>query len=79
MSQQVDNNRLGEYTVETVEGGSGKIQVMTSGLSIPKHDERVLAYTDGSLTSIVYKLATVTVATVTYSYTDGNLTGIVRT
>src|SRR3990167_11516939 len=33
------------------------------GLSIPLHDEIVMTYTDDDLTTVVYKLATVTVAT----------------
>lgn len=46
-----------------------------AGLNIPKHDTRQLVYTDGVLTSVVYKLAGATVATETLIYTDGVFTG----
>lgn len=48
------------------------------GFAIPEYDEIVLSYTDGNLTGVVYKLATVTVGTLTLSYTDGNLTGVAK-
>lgn len=48
------------------------------GFSIPEYDEIELSYTSGDLTGVVYKLATVTVGTLTLSYTDGNLTGVVK-
>ena len=47
-----------------------------AGLNIPKHDTKELVYTDGVLTSIVYKLAGATVATETLIYTDGIFTGV---
>lgn len=47
-----------------------------AGLSIPKHDTRILGYTNGNLTTVTYKLSGVTVATKTLSYTNGNLTGV---
>lgn len=74
----VDNYRLTEYDVEKVAGPNGAIQVMTSGLSIPKHDEIVLSYTVDNLTGVVYKLASVTVATLTLSYTGDKLTGVIK-
>lgn len=46
-----------------------------AGLNIPKHDTRQLVYTDGVLTSVIYKLAGATVATETLIYTDGVFTG----
>lgn len=52
---------------------------MNSGMNIPEHDEVVLGYTGSNLTNVVYKLATVTVATLTLSYTGANLTGVVKT
>lgn len=47
-----------------------------AGLNIPKHDTEELVYTDGVLTSIVYKLAGATVATETLIYTNGIFTGV---
>lgn len=57
--------------------GSGhpQVDVLSMPALIPKHDERVYGYTSGDLTSITYKLDTVTVATITLSYTSGDLTG----
>lgn len=74
----VDNYRLDSYDVEKVAGPNGAIQVTTSGLAIPKHDEIVLSYTGDNLTGVVYKLASVTVATLTLAYTGSNLTSVVR-
>lgn len=52
--------------------------LMVSGGLVPKdYDEIVLSYTGDDLTGVVYKLATVTVATLTLSYTGTNLTGVV--
>lgn len=42
------------------------------------YDEIVLGYTGSDLTSVIYKKASTTVATLTLSYTAGNLTGVVR-
>ena len=51
---------------------------LVDGFSIPVYDEIVLSYTGSDLTGVVYKLATVTVATLTLSYTLGNLTGVIK-
>ena len=48
------------------------------GFDIPKYDEIVLGYTGSDLTSMIYKLLTVTVATLTLSYVSGQLTGVVQ-
>lgn len=48
-----------------------------AGLNIPKHDTRELGYTDGNLTTVIYKLSGTIVATKTLSYTDGNLSSVV--
>lgn len=57
---------------------NGNLSII-NGLSIPEHDEIVLSYTGSNLTGVVYKLATVVVATLTLSY-DGsdNLIGVVK-
>jgi len=52
---------------------------LASGLVPENYDELVLSYTGSDLTGVVYKLATVTVATLTLTYTGANLTGVVRT
>jgi hypothetical protein len=46
------------------------------GFEIPPYDDIVLGYTDGNLTSVVYKKDTETVYTLNLSYTDGNLTRV---
>jgi hypothetical protein len=67
-----DGTNIQDVNVDT----SGNI--ITSGsMPIPEHDEMVLAYTDGNLTSVTYKKSSVTVATKTLTYTDGNLTKVV--
>lgn len=50
-----------------------------NGLVDEKYDEIVLAYSSGLLTTVTYKLATVTVATLTLSYTGSDLTGVIKT
>lgn len=44
-----------------------------------RHDEVVLAYTGDNLTSVVFKLAAATVATLTLAYTGDRLDSVVRT
>ena len=61
-------NNINPATEETIQS--------IVGLNIPKHDTEKLVYTDGVLTSIVYKLAGATVATETLIYTDGIFTGV---
>ena len=61
-------NNINPATEETIQS--------IAGLNIPKHDTEKLVYTDGVLTSIVYKLAGATVATETLIYTDGIFTGV---
>ena len=46
------------------------------GFEIPPYDDIVLGYTDGNLTSVVYKKDSETVYTLNLSYTDGNLTRV---
>lgn len=50
------------------------------GLSIPAHDEIVMSYSGGNISTVVYKADSVTVATLTMTYDlSGNLTSVVRT
>lgn len=49
-----------------------------SGLVPQRYDEIAMGYTSGDLTSVIYKLGGVTVATLTLSYTGADLTGVVR-
>ena len=51
---------------------------LVDGFSIPVYDEVVLGYTGTDLTSVVYKLATVTVGTLTLTYSGGNLVNILK-
>jgi hypothetical protein len=62
----VDNYRLEQYDVEKIAGPNGAIQVFTSGLCIPRHDEEVIDEALAPATTVItYKLAGVTVATKT--------------
>ena len=65
LANQGNINSATEETIQSI-----------AGLNIPKHDTEELVYTDGVLTSIVYKLAGATVATETLIYTDGIFTGV---
>jgi|CXWL01.1.fsa_nt_gi diketogulonate reductase-like aldo/keto reductase len=49
-----------------------------SGLVPESYDEIVLSYSGSDLSTVIYKKATVTIATLTLSYTLGNLTSVVR-
>jgi hypothetical protein len=78
MGQYLPNQGAPFEATSVTKSDGSQIQVVTSGLSIPDHDEIVLSYTGANLTGVVYKLATVTVATLTLSYTGDNLTGVVK-
>jgi hypothetical protein len=67
-----------DISVATVTQGGAVFQEVVSGIANQPHDEIQLGYTSGTLTSVVYKLAGVTVATLTLGYTGGNLTSVVR-
>lgn len=57
-------------------------RLTTSGLAVPRHDYVANTYTDGNLTSTVFKLGGSggdTVATLTYTYDgDGNVLTVTR-
>ena len=56
------------------------VRVLSLQALVPaEYDEIVLSYTGANLTGVVYKQATVTVATLTLGYTGANLTSVVRT
>jgi len=52
---------------------------VSNGFIPEKYDQLVLAYTGSDLTTVTYKLAGVTVGTLTLSYTGSDLTGVART
>jgi len=74
-SSQADLKRIADNQGNINSATEETIQSI-AGLNIPKHDTEELVYTDGVLTSIVYKLAGATVATETLIYTDGIFTGV---
>lgn len=56
-----------------------KPAVLAANALVPvEYDEIVLTYTGSNVTTVVYKLATATVATLTLSYSGSNLIGVVR-
>jgi hypothetical protein len=67
-----------DIPVATVVRSGNVYQEVVQGLVNQPHDEIVLSYTGTNLTGVVYKLATVTVATLTLGYTGDNLTSVVR-
>lgn len=68
--------KLEDLSSSTINPATEETIQSIAGLNIPKHDTKELVYTDGVLTSIVYKLAGATVATETLIYTDGIFTGV---
>lgn len=83
MSQQVDNNRLGEYTVETVEGSTptSQVQVFTSGLSLPKYDYVAVTYPVATQEVYVFKTGGsggTTVGIITINYVDATKADILN-
>ena len=67
-----------DIPVATVVRSGNVYQEVVSGLVNQPHDEVILSYTGTDLTGVVYKLAGVTVATLTLAYTGGNLTSVTR-
>jgi hypothetical protein len=51
---------------------------MVSGLVPEPYDEITLSYTGSDLTEVVYKSASVTVATLTLAYDTGQLVSVAR-
>ncbi len=49
------------------------------GFDIPIYDEIAITYTGSNISLVVYKLASVSVATLTLSYSGDNLIGVVKT
>lgn len=76
MSNNVDDNTgLTDAELRAVPVGVENLAQLVP----EQYDELVLSYTGENITGVVYKNATVTVATLTLSYTSGKLTGVVRT
>jgi hypothetical protein len=67
-----------DIPVATVVRSGQVYQEVVSGIANQPHDQVILGYTGSNLTSVTYRLAGVTVATLTLSYTGSNLTGVVR-
>lgn len=67
-----------DIPVATVVRSGNVYQEIVSGLVNQPYDEIALSYTGTDLTGVVYRLAGVTVATLTLGYTDGNLTSVAR-
>jgi len=70
-------------------GGTGGLEPVSKrnplptafGLGVPEHDHIALAYTDGNLTVVTYRVGGAggtVVATLTLGYTDGVLTSVTR-
>lgn len=80
-SQKVDNNLLAPYFVEAEQqpdGSQRQVVAINNGFLPPKYDQIELGYTGANLTSVIYKLSSVTVATLALSYTGADLTGVVK-
>ena len=81
MSTVVSNSAASvnpDIPVATVTQNGNVYQEMVQGLVNQPHDEIVLSYTGTNLTGVTYKLASVTVATLTLGYSGSTLTSVVR-
>jgi len=67
-----------DIPVATVVRSGNVYQEIVSGIVNQPHDEIALSYTGTNLTGVVYKLAGVTVATLTLGYSGTNLISVVR-
>lgn len=82
MSTVVSNSATAvnpDIPVATTVKNGAVYQEIVQGLANQPHDEVQLGYTGSNLTSVVYRLGGVTVATLTLSYSGSTLTGVVRT
>ena len=81
MSTVVSNSAASvnpDIPVATVTQNGNVYQEMVQGLVNQPHDEIVLSNTGTNLTGVTYKLASVTVATLTLGYSGSTLTSVVR-
>lgn len=76
-NSNVSNNP--DIPVATTVRNGAVYQEMVQGIVNQPHDEIVLGYSGSNVTDVTYKLAGVTVATLTLTYTAGALTSVVRT
>ena len=67
-----------DIPVATVVQSGSVYQEIVSGIVNQPHNEIVLSYTGSNLTGVAYKLAGITVATLTLGYTGTQLTSVVR-
>lgn len=67
-----------EENVASVDVQGALLVSLNSVLTPAAFDTIELGYTGNDVTTVVYKLATVTVATLTLTYTTGLLTRVVR-
>lgn len=67
-----------DIPVATVVRSGNVYQEIVQGLVNQPYDQITLSYTGTDLTGVVYRLAGVTVATLTLGYTSGNLTSVLR-
>lgn len=67
-----------EHPVAVTFRNGRNFQEMVSGLVPEPYDEITLSYTGSDLTEVVYKSASVTVATLTLAYDTGQLVSVAR-
>lgn len=80
-ARDVATGLMKELDAEEVQSGIWALRTFPSsvpGLTIPPHDEIVLGYVGTDVTTVTYKRAGATVATLTLTYTGGQLTRIQR-
>jgi len=73
---QLTDGLATEETLQTI--ATEETLQAVAGFSIPKYDQVTASYNDGTFTeTYVYKLATITQATITVIYTDATKTKLV--
>lgn len=78
-TESTDSESVGEIT-RTKQGNKIAMDVSINSLGAPSnYDDIVLTYTGDNLTTVVWKLATVTIRTATLSYTGSRLDEVVFT
>lgn len=75
---QIHGRAADDVATLTPDGAKQRLDVSVGGFVLPTYDEIVLGYTGANLTSVVYKLSSSTVMTLTLTYTGAILDRVVR-
>ena len=79
MTLAYDSTRYNRPDWDAIEGYLKSIAGMGIGSTVEAYDEIALGYSGTTLTTVTFKLASATVATLTLSYSGTTLTGVTKT